>query len=85
MLILLGEAKRKPEWVLPFMSIYLVRNKDAHEAVIKGTGQFEFEKEMNKVPLEQRRGKDSFLSGTLQQASGRKRHANKNSQRCRGF
>ena len=59
------------------MSARLGRNKDAHETLIKGVGQFIFEKEMNKVSLEERRESYYFLSGTLRQASRRKRHLNK--------
>lgn len=49
MQILQGESKLKQEPFLPFMSARLGRNKDAHETLIKGVGQFIFEKEMNKA------------------------------------
>lgn len=63
--------KDKARMSQPDRSGHLVRKKYAHEFIPKGIGQFIWGKEMNKMPMVQRRWSDYFLS--LVQALGRKR------------
>lgn len=73
MLISSRGDKDKARMSQPDRSIHLVRKKYAHESVLKGIGQFILEKDMNKIPIEQRRWSDYFLS--LVQACGGKASA----------
>lgn len=40
---------------MPSRSGHLVEKKDTHGTIMKGIGQFIFKKEMNNIPLKQRR------------------------------